>query len=122
MPSEAHEPAQGRLILVVEDSEPIRGLLRMILGEAGYRVIEAGSVDEAAAAVAQGPELLITDIHLPGMNGVALARELRQLRPELKVIFMSGHDFGVVMPAGSEFLAKPFPPAVLIQKVRSMLG
>ena len=95
----------------------------MILREAGYRVIEAATVDEAAAATAaQSPDLLITDIHLPAVNGVRLADMLREIRPELKVIFISGHDFGVALPAGSEFLAKPFPPAALLQKVRAMLG
>lgn len=123
------EPAT---ILLVEDADSVRVLVREILREAGYAVIEARGGEEAlqAASARKGPiDLLLADMYMPGgMDGRELAIRLREERRELKVIYMSGHEAGsralktVVEGGGDSFLQKPFVPEVLERKVRDVLG
>ena len=116
-------------ILVVEDEEPIRWLVRQCLREAGYTVIEAGdalqAIDAADAADTR-IDLLITDVIMPGMSGVELATQVRERRPGIPVLFVSGYDDeslgerGVDL-AGSELLTKPFDYKQLAGIVRRLL-
>jgi len=116
-------------ILLVEDEEGVRRLVREVLGLRGYRVLEASSGPQAIEIAGQyhGPiHLLLTDVVMPHMSGGEVAKELRSMRPKIRVLFLSGYtdrvvvDHGVV-PVGADFLEKPFTPDVLARKVRAVL-
>jgi two-component system, cell cycle sensor histidine kinase and response regulator CckA len=117
-------------LLVCEDEPVIRSLVARMLGERGYRVIEAAGPADAIRIIRSGGagfDLLITDVVMPGMSGPALAREVRSLQPEMRVMFMSGysdsrHALDLELPAGSVFLQKPFTAEELGRKVREALG
>jgi len=122
-------PKGSETILLVEDEEPIRALIRMRLAAHGYTVLEAASAEEALDLSAQhaGPiELLLTDVVLRGDSGRVLADRLRAQRPGVKVLYMSGYTDDViahhgVLEPGLVFLQKPFTPAALARKVREAL-
>jgi CheY-like chemotaxis protein len=123
-PAAQTEPRRGApaTILVVDDETGIRELIRKILRREGYRVLEAGSAEEAlATAQGQAIDLLITDVMLPGIRGPELARRMQQAAPRLKMLFISGHTGEERVPAGGHFLAKPFTLAALLEKVREAL-
>jgi len=110
-------------ILVVDDETGIRELIRKILSRERYRVLEAGSAEEAqAAARGQEIDLVITDVMLPGINGPELARRMQQAAPRLKALYISGYTGGAIIPPGAPFLAKPFTLAALLEKVREVLA
>jgi len=137
-PAQAKEPAlDGRplrgsaaAVLVVEDDDPIRSIARRALESAGYSVLD--SPDPAAALeMAQDLhrpiDLLVTDVVLPRMSGVELAEKLRQGRPELRVLFISGYTGSHlaaegVLPEGVQFLPKPFSPADLVRRAGEALA
>jgi PAS domain S-box-containing protein len=130
-PIEAGESTGGsETILLVEDDDALRKLLRAALRKQGYNVLEASNGDAAltAAERAQGPiHLLVSDVIMPGMGGDALARSLERLQPELKVLYISGYtDHAVAhhgnLESGEAFLQKPFSPSELVRKVREILG
>ncbi len=109
----------------MEDDEAIRALVHRSLERAGYRVFEAATADEALAAAADGPDLLVTDVMLPGRNGWELAVEMGRRRPGLRVLFMSGyaaqHSDEPPLQSDAPFLAKPFAPEELLRWVREVL-
>jgi signal transduction histidine kinase len=118
---------QPATILVVDDETGIRDLIRKILQRERYRVLEAGSAEEALT-VAQGTaaqglaiDLLITDVMLPGIHGPELASRMQQAAPRLKILFISGYTGAERFPAGAHFLTKPFTLAALVEKVRAAL-
>ncbi len=124
-------PVRGgsETVFVVEDEEAVRKLARSILVGHGYRVLEAGSGEEALrlAATHEGPiDILVTDIVLPGINGRKTAEELLRDRPALKVLYISGYSddklaVDGVLGSGVSFLEKPFTPEALARKVRRVL-
>ena len=114
-------------ILVVEDEGGIRALVAKILKRESYKVVEAESAEEALEIVKQNgqPDLLLTDIMLPGMNGLQLAATMRNENPGLKVVYVSGYAgdeaaYGE-LPMGSRFLPKPFTLGALTSAVRETL-
>jgi PAS domain S-box-containing protein len=116
-------------VLLVEDEENVRLLVRRALQAKGYTVLEAQNGKDAlrVAHQHQGPiHLLMTDVVMPGMGGRELAERLIRLRGELKTLYMSGyaddaiHHHGVLNP-GTELLQKPFSADVLAAKVREVL-
>jgi PAS domain S-box-containing protein len=117
-------------ILLVEDEPPVRRLARSILSHAGYRVLEAGDGKQAlevAANSVHAIDLLLTDVVMPGMNGVELHRELVRSRPAVKSLYMSGYTENAVvhhgiLDADVHFLAKPFTREVLLGRVREVLA
>jgi PAS domain S-box-containing protein len=130
-PALAARPAHGagEHLLVVEDEPALRTLLRTMLANLGYRVTLAADGREALVAVEeQGlrPDLLLTDVVMPGMSGPLLAERLRRAHPELKVLFMSGYTddalghHGVLDP-GTVLLQKPFGSADLASRLRAVL-
>ncbi|HEX6039832.1 PAS domain S-box protein [Longimicrobium sp.] len=128
--AQARPPEQGsESVLLVEDDEVVRGLLAMFLRRLGYDVISAGGGDEALSLVeAAGapPQLLLTDVVMPGMSGRELAGAVRARWPGVKVIYMSGYtneaiDRHGVLDPGSEFIQKPVAPDVLAQRLREVL-
>jgi CheY-like chemotaxis protein len=122
-------PTGSETVLVVEDAEAIRSLARKVLTAQGYTVLEAGDGAEALQVAQRhtGPlHLVLTDVVMPGMGGRELAERLAPLRPELKLVYMSGYTGDAVvhrglLKDGLPFLAKPFTPEDLALKVRSAL-
>ncbi len=121
--------ASGLVVLVVEDADPVREFLGVVLAREGYVPLLAASVEEALqqSRAQPGPiHLLLTDIVLPDDSGPELARQLVAERPELRLAFMSGYTDDTVMrrgdvPVGAPFLEKPILPAQLLACVRQAL-
>ena len=119
--------ARGGTILVVEDEPAVRGLLSAVLQKAGYKMHEAASGAEALAQLERIPklDLLITDVIMPEMTCVEVARRVVQIRPGTPVLYMSGYADEVLqhedVVVGSSFLQKPFRPDVLMSKVRDIV-
>ena len=116
-------------ILLVEDSEPLKKLAQKFLEAGGFRVLSAGSGEEAMEVAARHGgtfDLLLTDVVMPGMNGRVLAEQLLPRHPGMRVLYMSGYTdsfiagHGVLEP-GTHLLHKPFTDEVLIRKVREVL-
>lgn len=118
----------GRTVLVVEDEPAMRAVTARILARSGYAVLQAANGDEALAVAAHHDcDLLLTDVVMPAMSGPELASRMRQRRPGLKVLFMSGYSHGVLAPRGVldreiELIEKPFDPAQLLERVESVLS
>jgi two-component system, cell cycle sensor histidine kinase and response regulator CckA len=142
LPRHAGEPAESQVkthkgilqggkevILMVEDEEAILELNKEVLERLGYVVLDATRPDEALQKVRlyEGDiDLIITDVVLPGMNGNELAERVREIRPEIKILFMSGYTADViakrgVLEEGFHFIQKPFPLQDLASKVRAVL-
>ena len=122
-------PHGRETVLVVEDDEAVRELAREILEKNGYTVLEARHGVEALLISDRhnGPiHLLLTDVIMPQLNGRDLAQRLTSLRPDAKVLYMSGYttkdliSHGMLDP-GVAFLQKPFTPDGLALKVRQIL-
>jgi CheY-like chemotaxis protein len=117
-------------LLLVEDESAVRRMLREALNKSGYRVLEAENglnALEKWRSEIENIDLLVTDIVMPMMNGVKLAEEIRHRRPDLPVIFMSGHAEETILrqqapESGLDLLSKPFVPEVLVRRVREVLG
>jgi PAS domain S-box-containing protein len=118
----------GEVVLVVEDEAVVRGLIVEVLRELGYQAIEAGGGPEGLA-ILQGPgriDLLVTDIGLPGLNGRQVADGARMVRPDLKVLFMTGYAENAALASGFEepgmaLITKPFAMDVLANKIREII-
>ncbi|MBI5533626.1 MAG: PAS domain S-box protein [Deltaproteobacteria bacterium] len=116
-------------VLVVEDEPGVRNLVREVLLRQGYRVMEAQDGHDALRMLEHGGErvhLLVTDLVMPRMSGRELAQRSLELRPDLRVIFMSGYTSSTVGQHGldggsASFLQKPFTPESLANKVRQVL-
>ncbi|HEU5076553.1 MAG TPA: ATP-binding protein [Polyangiaceae bacterium] len=133
LPAEsAREPGPqsscGERILLVEDEAPVRSVIERTLLKHDYRVTSATTAEEALSLVDEEPafDLLLSDVVLPGMGGRALADQLAQRIPGLRVLFISGYTenaivSGGVLDAGLHFLQKPFLPSELLQAVRNVL-
>jgi CheY-like chemotaxis protein len=121
-PTSGHET-----ILLVEDDTGVRSLIRDELRKLGYRVFEAKHGLEACLVGTQQIgrlQLLLTDVVMPGMNGPELAQHLRVIKPELKILFISGYTDDVGLGAGdpaSGYLQKPFTPEALARAIRELL-
>ena len=124
-PTRALVPAA---ILVVEDSEGVRELIRRVLEQRGHRVFTAARPDEALAlGRLHGLDLLVTDVVLPGLSGRELADALQKMHPALRVLFMSGYTANTiahhgVLDAGLDFIAKPFAVDAFGRKVEELLS
>ncbi|MBI5505270.1 MAG: response regulator [Deltaproteobacteria bacterium] len=116
-------------LLVVEDEEAVRALAKRILGAAGYKVVTAANAGQALLLCERTREpihLMLTDVIMPDMNGLELAQRLRDLRPEMKVLYTSGYTDNAlahrqILAEGMHFIAKPFRVAELAHKVREVL-
>ena len=117
-------------VLLVEDEVPLRDLVVRVLGGLGYRVLAAGTAADALEAVREAgrlPDLLLTDVVLPGgVQGHELARDLSCSQPDLPVLYVSGYPRNAIvhsgqLDAGVNFLEKPFTPESLAHAVRSVL-
>jgi DNA-binding NtrC family response regulator len=121
---------QGQTILVIDDEMGVQMFVTQALRNEGYRVLAAADMEEALHVSDACPtdiHLILTDIILPTRNGMALAQALIAKRPGTPVLYMSGAGSDAIhaiqfegAPLG-EFLEKPFPPDVLVKKVRAVL-
>jgi len=119
----------GSVVLVAEDEPSIRTLVSRMLTARGFRVLTGEDGVAALEAMAEGdepPALLISDVVMPRMGGVELAREVRRLVPGIPVLFMSGYTSSAALPdedlTGAAFIAKPFSTDDLMRRVAELLG
>jgi nitrogen-specific signal transduction histidine kinase/CheY-like chemotaxis protein len=123
-------PRGSETILLVEDEDVVRGLTKKILMQAGYNVLDAKGGEEAIrmCRAHHGPiELLVTDVVMPELSGKEVADRLLELRPTIRILFMSGYtDEAIiqhgVLDANVEFIQKPFTWIALTRKVRDVLN
>lgn len=122
--------AEPATILVVDDSDDYRDLLRKILQHQGYEVLFASNGERALQVCRMHKgliHLVVTDVVMPGMSGLGLAQKLLTLRPNIKVLYISAFVQETALQIQTNlrrvdrFLAKPFPPERLITKVQEML-
>ena len=115
-------------VLVVEDNDAVRELAILALKQRGYQVLEAASAEQALDLIAQGarPQLLLTDVVMPGLSGPNLAARLLQGNPRLRVLYMSGYSEDAAAAHGTSWggvplLQKPFTSSQLAERVRITL-
>jgi PAS domain S-box-containing protein len=119
--------ASAPTVLLVDDEEAVRRLMRGCLKREGYQLLEARDAEEAEriARACLGPiHVLVTDIRMPGMSGIELAERLKPLRPAMKTLFVSGcgqDELGMAGVGPAELLAKPFEVPELAWRVRTLL-
>lgn len=125
--SDAGSEWRDRTVLVVEDAEAIRKMVCSMLSQTGYRTLEAEDGAEALRIVQENSDrihLVLTDMIMPKMTGPELARNLATIRPELRILFMSGYSDDPVVrhvERTSLFLPKPFTASALNEKIRQAL-
>ncbi len=118
--------AQNRTALVVEDDAAISIVLRTMLEDEGYRVICAGSVEQAAPAFAQhAPDIALVDLRLPGLQGIDLIRMIRQ-SSQIPILIVTAqtdsHDVVACLEAGADdYITKPFVPKEVTARIRTIL-
>jgi CheY-like chemotaxis protein len=119
---------QSPKVLVVDDEPEVRKLVAAMLVRNGYRVISADSGENAIRPFKNNPDtdLLLTDVVAPGMSGPMIADQIASLKPDIKVLFMSGYDGTqvvqrYVVEKGYSLLIKPFTMEQLERKVRAVL-
>ena len=128
-PISSEFPHGTETILLVEDEDGVRAMVRHVLGSCGYSMLEARNGEEAlrVAQLHQGPiDLLLTDVVMPEMGGQSLSERMAELRPRTGVLFMSGYTDDAVVRHGvieakTNFLQKPFTPVALARRVRDVL-
>ena len=123
-------------ILVIEDEEAVRCLIRVLLERAGYRVIDAECADQGESLFLENPgaiDLVISDVVMPGTSGPSLLKKLTSHHPGLKALFISGYPAGEsgyleeqteedsLLTGEFAFLQKPFSAVNLVRKVRQVL-
>ena len=125
--AEASEWSSGGKLLLVEDEDMVRAVAERALVRAGYAVTAKADGDEGLAAIREGGEfdLVVSDVVMPAMDGPSMARAIREIRPELPILFMSGYaeeqlrrDIDI---ENMHFLAKPFSVQQINDKVSAIL-
>jgi signal transduction histidine kinase len=120
--------ARPRKLLLIEDDRAVRRAMRRMLERAGYVVVEAATGRGALASMARELDigLVVTDVLMPDMNGIEVARRLTTLYPHLPVLFVSGHKDGLTesdgLPPTHGFLGKPFQPDQLLAKIDELIA
>ena len=122
-------PHGTETVLLVEDEGAVRSLTGRVLRGCGYTVLEAADGAEAAGVCERHPgtiHLLVSDVVMPHLGGRQLAERLTELRPGLKILYLSGYTVDAVvrhgiLEASVAFLQKPFTPDVLAEQVRGLL-
>ena len=127
-PSPAPARAEGRTVLLVEDTMPLRAAMARTLGGIGLRVLDAGSAEDALRVLSEDGcpvDLLVTDLLLPGMAGTELAQTLRRLQPACPVLLVTSAPGDARVEAfaqlGGRVLVKPFRQAALIEETRRLV-
>ncbi|UPU37847.1 response regulator [Geomonas paludis] len=119
------ETAGGKTILLVDDEEQIRSMLCALLVRKGYQVIQAADDLDALEKFKlnlEAIDLVVTDVVMPRLDGLASIKIMRAITPCLKVLVMSGYALDQPPPDGVSLIPKPFTPACFLEAVRSTLG
>ena len=116
----------AQTILVVEDHPDLLKLVQKILEDVDFTVLPANNAKEAIrieATFAGTIDLLLSDVMMPGMSGPDLAKELKEQRPEMRIILMSAYPAGglLVLNNGWHFIQKPFMPRALVARIKDVL-
>jgi len=114
-------------ILLAEDDDSLRGFLSRALERAGYEVTACADGEEAAAVLEEAWDLLLTDIVMPGMDGIEVARLAAQRHPGLRIMFITGFaavalTVGERAPAGAKVLSKPIHLREIVAEVERMMA
>ena len=114
-------------ILLAEDDDSLRGFLARALERAGYEVVACADGEEAAAVLDQEWDLLLTDIVMPGIDGIEVARQAAALHPDLRIMFITGFAAvalaaGSQAPAGAKVLSKPIHLREIVSEVERMIA
>lgn len=129
--AQPHKPAEegAATVLIVEDQEPVLRVAERSLTRAGFQVIATSSPETALELLQQRPDVdvLLSDVVMPKLGGLELAQRVREHRPDLKIVFMSGYAAGPVIEqllelGGVTTLEKPFRPAELVARVQQVLA
>ena len=123
-------PAGAGSVLVVEDDDEVRQVTVRMLRDQGYKVVDTGKPEEARTLALEhraGLDVLLVDIVMPSISGAALAEELTEVLPGLRVLYMSGYagalvDREIKLTSSSDYIEKPFSPSVLGKKVADLLS
>jgi CheY-like chemotaxis protein len=126
---EQETPRGTETVLVVEDEPVLRELTCLLLKDAGYTVLESFAVEDAIETGKNAQrkiDLLLTDIVMPRLDGRELANQMVSLRPNLRVLYMSGYTDDVIVHRGilkqmTMLVQKPFTKSTLLRKVRETL-
>jgi two-component system, response regulator PdtaR len=118
MDQKEHQPD---VVLVVDDEPLVRLDTMHMLYRAGFEVCEAASAHEAMAVLDERSDVtvLVTDVQMPGRNGVDLAKHVRETHPSIAVLLLSGHTRPDDMPGDVEFMSKPCRMDLLVSRVRA---
>ncbi len=126
--TQAHATDDGEIVLVVEDDSVVRALIVEVLGELGYQAVEAhdGPAGLDRLRTMERVDLLVTDIGLPGLNGRQVADAGRALRPDLRVLFMTGYAENAALASGflepgMSMITKPFAMEALATQIRTII-
>lgn len=123
-------PGRGEVVLIVEDEAALREVTRRILARNGYQVLVASNGYQAinlATASTQRLDVLLTDVVMPGMQGKEVAERIHRLRPEVRVLYMSGYTHGLlgvqgILEPGVHLIEKPFSEISLLAKLHVVLS
>jgi DNA-binding NtrC family response regulator len=128
--SQAPAPETRPTVLVVDDEEDLRDIMRRMLERRGFATLTAGDSQEAIAACREHPgeiDILVTDLGLPGVSGGELSRTATELRPGMRVVYISGLPKDIAVADGlidedALLVKKPFTTDLLIDTLRSVLA
>ncbi|AGZ46321.1 response regulator [Actinoplanes friuliensis] len=123
-------PQERPMVLVVDDEEDLRDIMRRMLERRGFATLVAGDADQAIAVCREHPgviDVLVTDLGLPGVSGGDLARTASGLRPEMGVVYISGLPKDIAVTKGliaedALLVKKPFTSDLLLEALRSILA
>jgi len=112
-----------KTILVVDDEDVIRSVVRDMLESQHYTIVDTGDPQHALRVAREQPvHLLLTDVVMPLMKGTELAVQMEALSPSTRILFMSAYAMSEVAVSGRAFIGKPFTVQALTDKVRQVLG
>jgi two-component system, cell cycle sensor histidine kinase and response regulator CckA len=127
-PTQEHEATRHPMVMVVDNEAAVRDLQCHMLRQAGYEVMPADDAEKALKLVAADHrlDLVIADVHMPEMNGDEMARRIRALRPDVKILFVTGYSDTLftsqpVLWADQAYLDKPFTRKGLLEAVSLLL-
>ncbi|HET6483149.1 MAG TPA: response regulator [Actinoplanes sp.] len=128
--SQAPAPETRPTVLVVDDEEDLRDIMRRMLERRGFATLTAGDSQQAITACREHPgdiDILVTDLGLPGVSGGELSRAAIELRPEMSVVYISGLPKEIAVADGligadALLVKKPFSSEVLVRTLRTVLG